>query len=187
MNFFSHVTMGQHLYKHFTENMEIKLDKRTFVMWNVMPDLAPSLLKLSHFKKDIYDLVMEKTKYLEEYGSEMDVKEYSKQLGVLCHFMSDFFCYAHAEYFSGSKLDHARYELNMQFYGYQRKDMLGAIDLMINSSLMDNSQTLYEQINNLHDEYKTVAPSFGVDFIYSLTACVSIMKSIHNTEAVATN
>ena len=59
MNLFSHITMGRYLYTYFTENLGVELDKGSFVRWNVLPDIAPSLLKLSHFKKDIYDLVIQ--------------------------------------------------------------------------------------------------------------------------------
>ena len=51
MNLFSHITMGRYLYAYFTENMNLKLDKGTFVRWNFLPDVAPSLLKLSHLKR----------------------------------------------------------------------------------------------------------------------------------------
>ena len=128
MNLFSHITMGRYLYAYFTENMNLKLDKGTFVRWNFLPDVAPSLLKLSHFKKDIYDLVMEKADYLAREGENMSTEEFSKQLGILCHFMSDFFCYAHSENFDGSKIGHLKYEIFMQFYGYRRRDMLHAVD-----------------------------------------------------------
>lgn len=175
---FSHVTMGRYLYKYFTHTMGLELDKKTFVTWNVMPDIAPSLLKLSHFKKDIYDLVMERAQDLIENEGNMTVEEYSKHLGILCHFMSDFFCYAHAEYFDGSKIGHLKYEVKMQFYGYKRRDMLHAIDLIANAAELDCQATLYEQINNLHDQYVKVAPSYGVDFVYSLTACVDLVLQL---------
>ena len=37
---------------------------------------------------------------------------------------------------------------------------------------------LYEQINELHDQYRQIAPSYGVDFVYSLTACVDLLMGI---------
>ncbi len=170
--------MGRHLYKYFTKNLDVELDEANFVAWNVLPDIAPSLLKLSHFKKDIYDLVMERAENLSKHGAEMSVKEYSKQLGILCHFMADFFCYAHADYFDGTKLGHAKYEIEMQLYGYRRKEMLSAVDLLVNAAEMDKSLALYEQINLLHEQYRSIAPSYGVDIVYTLTACVGIIRSI---------
>ena len=175
MNLFSHITMGRYLYAYFTENMNLKLDKGTFVRWNFLPEVAPSLLKLSHFKKDIYDLVMEKADYLAREGENMSTEEFSKQLGILCHFMSDFFCYAHSENFDGSKIGHLKYEIFMQFYGYRRRDMLHAVDLISNAAEIDHSLALYEQINELHEQYSQVAPSYGVDFVFSLTACVDLV------------
>ena len=91
MNLFSHITMGRYLYTYFTEQLGVKLDKSTFVRWNFLPDIAPSLLRLSHFKKDIYDLVMARAEHLAANSEQMSVEEFSKQLGILCHFMADFF------------------------------------------------------------------------------------------------
>lgn len=170
--------MGRYLYTYFTEHLGVTLDKASFVQWNVLPDIAPSLLKLSHFKKDIYDLVMERAEYLSTEGDRMTVAEYSKHLGILCHFMSDFFCYAHSEDFDGSKIGHLKYEIFMQFYGYRRKNMLHAVDLISNAAELDRSVALYEQINELHEQYSHVAPSYGVDFVYSLTACVDLVMEM---------
>ena len=178
MNIFAHITMGRYLYSYFKKNLNLELDKATFVRWNCLPDIAPSLLKLSHFKKDIYDLVMEKAEYLVQEGEYMGSREFSKQLGILCHFMSDFFCYAHAEYFEGSKIEHLKYELKMQFYGYRRRGMLHAVDLISNAAEIDHSLALYEQINLLHDQYRQMEPSYGVDFIYSMTACVDLVMDM---------
>lgn len=170
--------MGRYLYCYFAENLGVELDKATFVRWNFLPDIAPSLLKLSHFKKDIYDLVMERAEHLARNEESMSVAERSKQLGILCHFMSDFFCYAHAEYFDGSKIGHLKYEVKMQFYGYARRDMLHAVDLISNAAALDHSLALYEQINELHAQYAGIAPSYGVDFVYSLTACVDLAMGL---------
>lgn len=167
--------MGRYLYKYFRDNLDVRMKKGTFVLWNVMPDIAPSLLRLSHFKKDIYDLVMEKAQYLAQEGENMSAWEYSKQMGILCHFMSDFFCYAHAEYFDGGKIAHFKYEIVMQLFGYRRRGMLHAVDLISNAAAVDQSLALYEQINELHAQYRKIDPSCGVDFVYSLTACVELM------------
>ena len=178
MNLFSHITMGRYLHTYFSQQLGVELDRWTFVRWNFLPDIAPSLLKLSHFKKDIYDLVMERAEKLARDGEEMSVQEYSKQLGILCHFMADFFCYAHSETFDGTKIGHLKYELKMQFYGYRRRDMLHAVDLIANAAEIDRSAALYEQINELHGRYMELAPSYGVDFVYSLTACVELMRGL---------
>lgn len=178
MNCFSHVTMGRYLSQYFSEHFGVKLDKRSFVLWNVLPDLAPSLLKLSHFKKDIYDLVMERAELLEKHGEEMNPREFGKQMGILCHFMADFFCYAHAEYFAGSKIGHFKYEVLMQFFGYRRRSMLHAVDFIANAASVDQSMALYERINQLHEQYSNIEPSYGVDFVYSITACVELMMAM---------
>ena len=143
-----------------------------------MPDIAPSLLRLSHFKKDIYDLVMEKAAFLAEHGESLSRYQFSRQMGILCHFMSDFFCYAHAEYFSGSKVGHLKYEILMQFFGYRRRSMLHAVDYLSQAAAFDRSMALYERINLLHEQYAAICPSYGVDFVYSITACVQLMMEM---------
>lgn len=165
--------------------MDIKMNRGAFVLWNVLPDIAPSLLRLSHFKKDIYDLVMERAEKLSKEGDQMSPYEYSKQMGILCHFMSDFFCYAHADYFDGSKIGHFKYEIMMQLFGYRRRGMLHAVDLISNAAAVDQSMALYERIEELHRQYTDLKPSYGVDFVFSMTACVQLMQGMGLTRPTA--
>lgn len=181
MNVFSHVTVGRHLYKYFTKHFDIELDYKTFVTWNVLPDLAPGFFCLPHFKSDIYDLIMERADFLTKNIQMLSVQEKSKQLGILCHFMADFFCYAHADYFIGSKFTHFRYELKMQLYAYRRRKMIKAMSLIFNTSEFDQDETLYQHIDRLHADYCAIAPSCGVDFVYTLTACSELILSIFET------
>lgn len=66
----------------------------------------------------------------------------------------------------------------MQFYGYRRRSMLHAVDLISNAAEIDHSTALYEQINELHEQYSQLAPSYGVDFVFSLTACVDLLMGM---------
>lgn len=184
LNVFSHYTMGNHLYNYFTEKLGATLDRGTFIRWNIMPDIAPSLLKLSHFKKDIYDLVMARADDLTANKDQMSIKEFSKQLGILCHFMSDFFCYAHAEYFPGSKIGHLKYELQMQFYSYRNTGIFDAIELISQAAEIEHGLALYEQINELHEHYRLQAPSYAVDFKYSFAACVDLLNGMEQIFAL---
>ena len=70
--------------------------------------------------------------------------------------------------------------LNMQLFGYRNREMLHAVDLISHAAAVDQSLALYEQINKLHEQYREIAPSWAVDFIYSLTACVDLMMGMKN-------
>ena len=85
-----------------------------------------------------------------------------------------------AEYFDGGKIAHFKYEIGMQLFGYRNREMLHAVDLISHAAAVDQSLALYEQINKLHEQYREIAPSWAVDFIYSLTACVDLMMGMKN-------
>ena len=57
--------------------------------------------------------------------------------------------------------------------------------MISNAAEVDRSAALYEQINELHDRYMEMTPSYGVDFVFSLTACVDLLMGVTRRQAVA--
>lgn len=147
--------------------------------WNVLPDIAPSLLKLSHFKKDIYDLVMARAEHLSKEGDNMSVEEYSKQLAS-----SATSCPTSSATPIPNRSTAARPATsNMKsstVYGYltAAASARGRIPHLPTPRKSTISTALYEQINELHEQYSQLAPSYGVDFVFSLTACVDLLMGM---------
>jgi len=97
----------------------VKLSGLSFIWGNIKPDLTARHKKVPHFKKDADLYFKSEVKRLlhEEINEgEKCSPSFSKQLGVITHYLSDFFCHAHSADFKGGTLKHSLYELWLSLY-----------------------------------------------------------------------
>jgi len=89
----THLLISQILYKYISNKMNFKLDRLAFTYGNIKPDLNNKDINCSHTLDDSLDIV---NRYSEDLMSRnMSIKEFSKRLGVICHFGCDYFCLYH--------------------------------------------------------------------------------------------
>ncbi|KAB3525508.1 zinc dependent phospholipase C family protein [Alkaliphilus serpentinus] len=173
----THILIGQKVFDNIKELYNMKqLHRTSFIIGNIKPDIVYRLLIKSHCMKDsLYFVVNEINRLL---SSEVeDIKEFSSSLGVINHFLSDFFCSAHyyqSEEFNGS-INHFKYEMKLHqaFIKMERQKLLSLKELNINRYVKDS---FLSSIYFLENEYKNQMPSIETDIIYALrgTTIISI-------------
>lgn len=106
----SHLLISQIIYKYISNHMGLKLDRLAFAYGNINPDLNNKDINRSHTLDKSLDIV---NKYSEDLMSEnISIKEFSRRLGVICHFGCDYFCLYHREGNEKKGLyEHIYYEL----------------------------------------------------------------------------
>jgi len=110
MNFLTHVLISKTLYRHLSEKME--LDQKSFSYGNIKPDLSPQCLRKPHMLENYLFLVYHDSNQLISHSTP--IKEFSIELGVLCHYICDFFCYCHLNHKLYHKLfRHFIYEIRL--------------------------------------------------------------------------
>lgn len=78
------------------------IDKKKFIWGNIKPDYVSKYKLKKHFYDESVEMIIEKINFLSTlsvediYGS-YGRKKFSAELGVVCHFLCDFFCLAHSE------------------------------------------------------------------------------------------
>lgn len=91
----THLVISQILYKYISNQMNFKLDRLAFAYGNIKPDLTNKDINFSHTLDESLNSV---NKYSQKLMSQnISVKEFSKSLGVICHFACDYFCLYHRE------------------------------------------------------------------------------------------
>jgi len=91
----SHLLISQILYNYISKHMGLKLDRLAFAYGNINPDLNNKDINRSHTLVESLDIV---NKYSEDLMSaDISIKEFSRRLGVICHFGCDYFCLYHRE------------------------------------------------------------------------------------------
>lgn len=110
----------------------------------------------------------------------ISIKEYSRRLGVICHYIADFFCYPHSVNFDQGSLSHIYYEYMLHRYLISKLDELKYRQLVCSQGLANCPQAVNESIDELQIEYLGAEPAFSNDIMYTLRMCSEALISIFN-------
>ena len=153
--------------------MNFKLDRLAFIYGNIKPDFNNKDIKRSHtLDESLYRV----NKYSEELmRGKVSIREFSRSLGVICHFCCDYFCIYHRE---GNEkkgvLEHLFYELILN---------IKLLMLLLSGKLKLNNYKMFENsvetiVLKLQEKYNSESKSLTRDITYSLFAASQISKLI---------
>ena len=174
-----------HLIYAALQNRGIYLNRTAFVYGNIAPDQTPAMWVAPHFSK----VCSRTTSELLEELSSVPVSssgrigaEYSKQLGYLCHFLCDYFCFAHNEDFAGNIKQHMAYENELD--SFLRRDCLEVLDIDAHSPVQSYIliDELIEHNETQKTEYLEIGHSLKNDLTFAFNACV---VSVVNVVAIS--
>lgn len=176
----SHFAIGHFLYAAM-QSRGINLNRVAFVYGNIAPDYDPNLLFPTHFSKTCERRISEIAAELSELPLEKHGRvgaEYSKQLGILCHFICDYFCRAHNKDFEGGLKHHAFYENRLDFY--LRKSCLRIFDIHDDTMpvLSPSAARLTDDIAKIKSEYLSVPHTLETDLDYAFRVCLQAICSL---------
>ncbi|MGB8450740.1 MAG: zinc dependent phospholipase C family protein [Anaerocolumna sp.] len=173
MYFFTHLFISKTLYKHFSG--ELSLDKKAFAYGNIKPDISRESLHISHTLENYLFFVNEQAKQLIE--KETSVKKFSINLGEICHYVCDFFCYYHLdEEIYNKKLHHFFYELRLHYELYK---LYYRHKIKISSTLKEPRKNISSIILEMRRDYFLEPDSYKRDIAFAfhttIWACESIL------------
>ena len=170
----------------------LSLSRVAFVYGNIAPDYVPTLYVRPHFTWTCNHMINKFVKELSSTPISADGcigPEYSMRLGLLCHFVCDYFCFAHNTDFSGSVIQHITYERDLD--EYLRKNCLSLLDLNgseavepIPSPHLILSVIAGRKHDYLHEGYtmqNDVSSAFGA----CLTAIISVVDLARSLPSTA--
>ncbi len=178
MNLSTHRQISRKLYKEIEKKLSITLDKKYFIYGNMKPDLDMDLFTKSHRIKDSLDFVVDRINNI-MYKEYTSLKKFSVDIGIITHFLSDFFCTVH--YHENTKgysslIHHVKYEIALQMKIRKiLKDI--PLDFSWNHVYKINKDNIYQVIYQLSQAYGKVRPSMENDIFYALK--VSMLLSVY--------
>lgn len=172
----THIIISKSLLDNIDSNKEFFLDRKNFIYGNIKPDIVSKYKLKKHYLDESYEMIRSKI----EYFSSMDLdtlekcytkREFSQEIGVICHFMADFFCVAHSERweFKHSLKIHVQYESGLtkvaKNYNLKkdRKQYLDDLDLFF---------------KKLYEEYKANGNFEENDLKYAAYMCNTVINYI---------
>lgn len=113
----THLMIARHIYSNLNLDEKRIVDYKSFLYGNIKPDLVSTYKLKKHYMDESFEMVSNKIKALSalsdnEINKWPAVSRFSQELGVICHFLCDFFCVPHSERweFKHSMNKHVKYE-----------------------------------------------------------------------------
>ena len=175
----THLTISNALIENLDSSKSFFISEKNFIYGNIKPDMTSKYVLHKHYLKESFDMIIGKIKslcklsldFIEKYFS---ISKFSQELGVICHFLCDFFCVPHSQRweFSNSFKKHVIYEKDLQ-----------SIAKDTNFKTLEKASIHHigveEFFNKLYKEY-VKKEDFENDLFFSTYMCNSVVDYILN-------
>ena len=152
-----------------------------FRFGSLEPDLVPSFITTKH-RIDLTFHKLEKkiNKVIDEYDKNKGMTiGLSKDLGVITHYIADYFTYPHNSHYPGNIKDHCHYENHLKHglraYIRSGEAVFGGAGYKRSFSTTDE---MLEYIQEAHEEYMKQPGSVENDCKYITTVCSRVLASM---------
>lgn len=172
----THLLIAKHIKKAIEKKLNVKIHHQSFSRGNIVPDIYPKLILLPHYKKDSFGKIINMINLLRNDSLSIfykNNKAFCVKLGIINHYLADFFCFPHNDYNTNKFVPHNIYEINLasQFYTVDLNDICNnSISLIAETNTLNIEQFIEEK----HYEYMHTAPSINKDIIYSVNVCSAV-------------
>ena len=175
----THIIIANNILNQANGTKIYLINKKRFIWGNIKPDCASKYKLMKHYYDESIEMILDKIKLLsslsvEDIYYDFGKNKFSEELGVICHFLCDFFCIPHNQRweFKHSMKKHVLYEKRLAKFAklYRPKSYINS-DL----SLSDIEDFIVKN----QEKYKK-EESFRNDLSYSYFICNSVMNMILN-------
>jgi hypothetical protein len=148
------------------------------------PDLPLNKIRLPHYKTDSFQDICKMINILSiadhSLGDKKKLFIFSLNLGIILHYIADFFCEAHNFQPYNHLSKHLNYEriLSRRFENIKTSDLKNMVKRFKNPYIAAPKTTLGQYINDRHFEYLNTERSYDTDLQYSLIMCINVAYGI---------
>lgn len=166
MLIYSHKKMSEFIYSNIQENTSFSLNKFMFTLGNMSPDMPLYHRHLKHYKYQNFEAILQMIEELSSINPSESIANlnfYSYRLGVITHYVCDYFCLPHhdRDAYHDRLKDHLIYEKNMH------KDVKN----------YSNENTIYEDLVDFNEfNLKYVVDTFMSKYIADETSSENDIK-----------
>lgn len=175
----SHIALA----KYLVNSMDIKelvVHKKAFYIGSILPDCIPSFITRRHTIDKTFDILREEIrKITEDYNISEGINTYyCRHLGVITHYVADYFTFPHNSKFTGSVKEHCTYENELKF---ALKDYVKSEEAVRNRAVNMKYKTvddICKFILEMHKEYLKVKNHIMSDCEYIVELCHKVVDAI---------
>ena len=174
----SHISLAWYLMN--SEGMDVlKLHKGSFYMGSVLPDCMPSFLVRRHTIEDSFEVL---EKEFQKLVSHFDPKKgincyFCRHLGMITHYVSDYFTFPHNANYPGNLKDHCIYEeeLKKELRSYVREPGVERGRL---SESVHTPEAILGFVQRMHQIYMRMQSGVKRDCEYILELCHTVVDAL---------
>lgn len=174
----SHLALTHFLLRD-THTRWLKQHKNSFYIGSILPDCTPSFITRKHSVEGSYDVLKKEIrKITDEYDISKGTGMYFwRHLGVVTHYLADFFTYPHNDIFDGTLREHCSYEKNLKLELKQYVSALPSTQVNEKQDI-DSADQLFALIERLHARYLEVVKEVRIDCEHIVEICRQVVTAI---------
>lgn len=173
----AHFLIAKSLLENIDNNKSFFIGEKSFIYGNIKPDSSSKYVFKKHYLDESLDTIISKINHLcsltlNSLSKYFSVSKFSQELGVICHFLCDFFCVPHSQRweFKHSMKKHMTYEKELSIVAKEIDLSQFQGDTITHDNFEDFFYELYtEYVNKL--DYKN-------DLLFSCYMCNSVIDYI---------
>ena len=173
----AHFLIANSILKNIDNNKSFFISEKNFTYGNIKSDISSKYVFLKHYRTESLDMITFKVNYLcnlnlDSLSKYFSLSKFNQELGVICHFLCDFFCVPHSQRweFKHSMKKHMLYERELSVVAKELDLSKFKGDIIKHDSFEEFFYALYEEYISKLD-YKN-------DLLFSSYACNSIINYI---------
>jgi hypothetical protein len=184
MNIIGHLMIANSVRNAVYERIGAKISLSGFLYGNILPDISPKFDENPHFLKDSLGFVLDNASNLKQ-GAEhgrIDSFSFARDAGVITHYLSDFFCFAHSEQCKYSICRHHLYEMYMLLLFRRGLFLCKSRNSDTQRDYSDLKSFIMEKAANYNCAGKKKMHDFAFAVSVSITAMTSLLKEAQYAE-----
>lgn len=176
-----HITVAEAVLELIQKKHGIFLDRENFIYGNTKPDHSISFFYIRHNIESTFDFVMDDIRTLTGMMANynVDYEELSFQVGIICHYITDYFSWAHNSCFNGGFRKHVMYERTQEKLTPVFLDFVKEKAGVYEEECCTSIPELIRMILKKHKQYLAEdCRSYMTDFYYAISSCCEVVLSI---------
>ena len=180
----THILIGKSIVENINENKSFFISDKNFIYGNIKPDISSKYVLQKHYLEESLEMIFTKVEYLctlnlDCISKYFSISKFSQELGVICHFLCDFFCVPH------SRRWEMTHSMNKHIT-YEKELSIVAKETDLRKSKGDNieANSFREFFNSIYLEYQSKT-EYKNDLLFSNYVCNSVVDYI--LDAVLSN
>ncbi len=184
MYYTTHMLFADILYRKLKDSKGIKINRYSFKYGSVKPDLSTLKLTMPHSFEESLPYVLDEMELIIDWvnePSQLKTREFARRLGIILHYIADYFCLPHNSAVSNKSLvPHIVYEKRMDRFCKLNKFHYVKRKRYFDDFSHSGCKSIEEYINYKHGQYLNSSQNMLTDIEYALQTSLSVANTVIN-------